>query len=144
MQNLCTGCRSVQLLCPMTKNIKTDFYQVNSRLYQVSTFVKFHLRCFMGLWILLCIDYLTLSWQRSLSYRNQSNDLQNKSMDWFLYETFVMKQLISYLQWTSLLPFFEAKLIKPWPVVVPVSFSLFNYLSNYLYNNFVFNVPVLE
>ena len=29
---------------------------------------------------------LTLSWRRSLSYRNQSIDLQSKSMDWFLYD----------------------------------------------------------
>ena len=29
---------------------------------------------------------LNLSWRRSLLYRNQSIDLQNKSMDWFLYE----------------------------------------------------------
>ena len=29
---------------------------------------------------------LTLSWRRLLSYRNQSIDLQNKSMDWFLYD----------------------------------------------------------
>ena len=29
---------------------------------------------------------LTLSRRRSLSYRNQSVDLQNKSMDWFLYD----------------------------------------------------------
>ena len=28
---------------------------------------------------------LTLSWQRSVSYRNQSIDLQSKSIDWFLY-----------------------------------------------------------
>ena len=27
---------------------------------------------------------LTLSWQGPLSYRNQSIDLQSKSMDWFL------------------------------------------------------------
>ena len=35
------------------------------------------------------IDYennITLSWRRSLSYRNQLIDLQNKSMDWFLYD----------------------------------------------------------
>ena len=30
---------------------------------------------------------LTLSWLRSLSYRNQSTDLLCKSMDWFLYDT---------------------------------------------------------
>ena len=29
---------------------------------------------------------LTLSWPRSLSYRNQSIDLQSKSVDWFLYD----------------------------------------------------------
>ena len=29
---------------------------------------------------------LTLSWRRSLSYRNQSIDLFCKSMDWFLYD----------------------------------------------------------
>ena len=29
---------------------------------------------------------LTLSWQRSLSYRNQFIDLQSKSIDWFLYD----------------------------------------------------------
>ena len=29
---------------------------------------------------------LTLSWWRSLTYRNQSIDLQSKSMDWFLYD----------------------------------------------------------
>ena len=30
--------------------------------------------------------HLTLSWRRPLSYRNQSTDLQSKSMDWFLYD----------------------------------------------------------
>ena len=30
--------------------------------------------------------YLTLSWRRPLSYRNQSTDLLCKSMDWFLYD----------------------------------------------------------
>ena len=29
---------------------------------------------------------VTLSWRRSLSYRNQSTDLLCKSMDWFLYD----------------------------------------------------------
>ena len=31
-------------------------------------------------------DFLTLSWWRPLSYRNQSIDLQSKSVDWFLYD----------------------------------------------------------
>ena len=30
--------------------------------------------------------YLTLSWRRPLSYRNQSIDLRSKPMDWFLYD----------------------------------------------------------
>ena len=45
-------------------------------------------------WLVLKINWLvslwwkvlalTLSWRRSLSYRNQSIDLQSKSMNWFL------------------------------------------------------------
>ena len=31
-------------------------------------------------------SFLTLSWRRSLSHRNQSIDLLCKSMDWFLYD----------------------------------------------------------
>ena len=31
-------------------------------------------------------DFLTLSWRRPLSYRNQSIDLLCKLMDWFLYD----------------------------------------------------------
>ena len=30
--------------------------------------------------------YLTLSWRRPLSYRNQSTDFLCKSLDWFLYD----------------------------------------------------------
>ena len=46
-----------------------------------------HLLCtqtFLKLYIYKRI--LTLSWRRPLSYRNQSIDLQSKSMDWFLYD----------------------------------------------------------
>ena len=43
---------------------------------------------------LYAIWLLTLSRWRAPSYRNQSNDLQSKSMDWFLYDrTSVMKEL---------------------------------------------------
>ena len=34
----------------------------------------------------LDFDYLTVSWRRPLSYRNQSINLLRKSMDWFLYD----------------------------------------------------------
>ena len=44
------------------------------------------------------IHYLTLSWRRPLSYRNQSIDLVCKSMDWFSYmiTASVMKELILF------------------------------------------------
>ena len=42
--------------------------------------VKCHVQILSG-----CFYMLNLSWQRPLSYRNQSIDLHNKSMDWFLY-----------------------------------------------------------
>ena len=37
--------------------------------------------------IYLSENSLTFSWRRPLSYRNQSIDLQSKSMDWFLYNS---------------------------------------------------------
>ena len=36
--------------------------------------------------LLLTMSNLTLSWRRSLSYRNQSIDLLCKSVDWFLHD----------------------------------------------------------
>ena len=43
---------------------------------------------FKKVWLLFFIVhlFLTLSWLRSQSYRNQSIDLQSKSVDWFLYD----------------------------------------------------------
>ena len=38
--------------------------------------------------------FLTLSWQRPLSYRNQSIDLLRKSMDWFLYDKGVRQERV--------------------------------------------------
>ena len=53
------------------------------------------------------LEYLTeliLSWQRSLSYRNQSADLLCKSMDWFLYDRDLRHQRVntnlSYTKYT--------------------------------------------
>ena len=50
-------------------------YYPRKFLYHVTSAVKFSY-CF----------FLTLSWRRSLSYRNQSFDSRSKSMDWFLYD----------------------------------------------------------
>ena len=47
------------------------------------------LREWLNMWKSCSMNFITnilaLSWRRSLSYRNQSTDLQSKSMDWFLY-----------------------------------------------------------
>ena len=39
--------------------------------------------------------WLTLPWRKSLLYRNQSIDLQSKSMDWFLYILFFYQGFLS-------------------------------------------------
>ena len=41
--------------------------------------------------------YLTLSWRRPLSYRNQSIDLLCKSMDWFLYDNGLRHERVNRL-----------------------------------------------
>ena len=49
-------------------------------------------------WIMFLISSLTVSWLRSLSYKNQSIDLKNKLMDWFyMIGTFSMKDLMHFL-----------------------------------------------
>ena len=39
---------------------------------------------------------LTLPWRRPLSYRNQSIDLQSKSMDWFLYDKGLRHERVNF------------------------------------------------
>ena len=39
---------------------------------------------------------LTLSWQRPLSYKNQSIDLLRKSVDWFLYDNGLRHERVRY------------------------------------------------
>ena len=34
----------------------------------------------------ICLKCINLSWRRSVSYKNQSIDLQSKSINWFLYD----------------------------------------------------------
>ena len=40
-----------------------------------------------------------LSWRRPLSYRNQSIDLQIKSMDWFLYDNGLRHERVKWKSW---------------------------------------------
>ena len=42
--------------------------------------------------------YLTLSWRRLLSIRNQSIHLQSKSMDWFLYDNGLRHDRVKWLR----------------------------------------------
>ena len=44
---------------------------------------------------------LTLSWRRSLSYRNQSINLRSKSMDWSLYDNGFRHERVNYLYLVS-------------------------------------------
>ena len=50
--------------------------------------------------------HLTLSWRGPLSYRNQSIDLQSKSMDWFLYANGLRHERVKkMLRWIRLIWF---------------------------------------
>ena len=65
-----------------TPNIYDDLFEV---LYKKDFIhVKISVIFFM-----LLYGTLTLSWRRSLSYRNQSIYLQSKSIDWFLYDRYL-------------------------------------------------------
>ena len=55
----------------------------------IIAFIFFYFRKSFYLWVYsrhINMNFLTLSWRRPLSYRNQSTDLLGKSMDWFLYD----------------------------------------------------------
>ena len=53
------------------------------------------------------VRQLTLSWRRSLSYRNQSNDLLRKSMDWFLYDNGLRHERLKYHDLNLLIMFWS-------------------------------------
>ena len=52
---------------------------------------------------------LTLSWRRLLSYRNQSTDLQSKSMDWFLYDNVLRHKRVKRRNWLQIESRFQKK-----------------------------------
>ena len=58
----------------------------------------------------LILKTLTLSRRRPLSYRNQSIDLQSKSMNWFLYDNSLRHERVK-CYWTYLVYFHLAFLI---------------------------------
>ena len=52
------------------------------------------------LFYVLSLYLLTLSWRRPLLYRNQSIDVQSKSMDWFLYDNGLRHERVKNLFWS--------------------------------------------
>ena len=50
----------------------------------------------LSICVLVVVNRLTLSWQRPLSYRNQSIDLQSKSLDWFLYDNSLRHERVKH------------------------------------------------
>ena len=52
---------------------------------------------FISYWkLFLFLRFLPISWWRPLSYRNQSIDLQSKSMDWFLYDNGLRHERVKF------------------------------------------------
>ena len=72
---------------------------------------------------------LTLLWRRSLSYRNQSIDLQSKSMDWFLYDSYLRHEK---LNWWSI-PKHTVQMLKLQEMasLVPSNSSSEHFLNNW-------------
>ena len=60
---------------------------------------------------------LNLSWQRFLSYRNQSIDFQRKSMDWFLYDRDIHHEGL------KLIPYHFPLLLQCFPVICSLKVS---------------------
>ena len=66
--------------CPVNREYSWKKSQIEKKANYALQHVRTDSRC---MWMK---SVLNLSWRRSLLYRNQSIDLQNKSMDWFLYD----------------------------------------------------------
>ena len=62
--------------------------------------------------------HLTLSWRRSLSYKNQSIDLLCKSMDWFLYDRDHHHERVNTNTLTHFMPLIS--FYTPWNIRKPV------------------------
>ena len=56
---------------------------------------------------LFSVEALTLSWRRSLSYRNQSIHLLCKSMDWFLYDRDLCHEIVKAWRLKEWSPYFN-------------------------------------
>ena len=93
-----------------------------------------------GFWLLIMdilsvrISPLTLSWRRSLSYRNQFIDLLHKSIDWFLYVMDLRQDRFNFVLLLLTLKkyFFIWYKIKAWAIKI-LSFQYDQHSSNTLH-----------
>ena len=93
--------------CPMNREYswkKTQIEKKTKKANYVLQHVRTDSRC---MWMK---SVLNLSWRRSLLYRSQSIDLQNKSMDWFLYDKNLRHErvkalLLACIQWDIFLDY---------------------------------------
>ena len=70
------------------------------------------------------MQQLTLSWRVLLSYRNQSIDLQSKSMDWFLYDNCLRHERVNCHESKKNRLHFLIFISKEVWSITPTSFSL--------------------
>ena len=76
--------------------------------------------------------YLTLSWRRPISYRNQSIDLLCKPMDWFLYDIGLRHERVKHYQTWSFSSYKQKKNPYIWklkilaPRIMVLNFSTFS------------------
>ena len=118
----------------MTTQIsKTDTHSDSflSDAYKSNTFDSLLNRCFRicSNWSILHLQstLLTLSGRGPLSYRNQSIDLQSKSMDWFLYDNGLRLERVKVLKSTFHISLIVFTLYDSFPVTL--------YGSNLTQNN---------
>ena len=64
--------------------------------FQLQVYLSIH-GC-KHVWLFRGHQALIFSWRRSLSYRNQSIDLQSKLMDWFLYDSDLRHERVTALK----------------------------------------------
>ena len=79
------------------------------------------------------ICFLTLSWRRSLSYRNQSIDLLSKSMEWFLNDRDICHERVINKEkdiFTTLLRTYGDTFLRKWLKKAKMVKSQFQYFLN--------------
>ena len=122
-----------------TPRLHKEFFKVNKKLslekltnpgpanrmsdYQCLSFLKIKPNPFLN------VAHLTLSWRRSLSYKNRPIDLQSKSMDWFLHDMDLCHErgkhffLLNQFLWQLAL-YFSVFVLLFWLIILTLANSL--------------------